>query len=318
LVNSQLRGLAMAERKDIENTGSEASATPESTPPSAPKSELPNVESPPLCPAASEPVPVMGADEIRIDPITDAPALSPAIETPTTETAAAPEVVPPALDEKPAPTSRPLVLRARHRRYALLAASVTIAAALGVVIGALASGGFSKPEAPRVDVAAQEERKAMQQSIARLSKEVTTLKSNLDAANKTAHAQIAKINDKLAERVKKESAEVTGSISAPPTVAPPPAPAEQTAAVPTPIPQPRPPQVASAEPPPPASMRLSVVPGWRIRDVRDGLVYVEGNGEIYEVVPGAPLPGLGPVGQIKRQDGRWVVVTPKGLIVGQQ
>ena len=28
--------------------------------------------------------------------------------------------------------------------------------------------------------------------------------------------------------------------------------------------------------------------------------------------------GLGPVEQIKRQDGRWVVVTPKGLIVSMR
>jgi hypothetical protein len=319
----------MAERKDIDKASSDASATPDNTPASALlRSDLPSVESPPLSPAAGETAPVTGLEAIRIDPIADAPPLAPVDETPaaetpsveasTTETAAAPEVVPPALDEKPAPTSRPFALRARHKRYALLAASVTIAAALGAVIGALASGGSAKPEAPRVDVAAQEERKAMQQTIAHMSKEVTTLKANLEAANKTARTQIAKLNDKLTERVKKESAEVTGSISAPQTAAPAPAPAEQPAAVPTPMPQPRPPQVASVEPPPPAPTRLSIVSGWRIRDAHDGVVYVEGNGEIYEVVPGAPLPGLGPVEQIKRQDGRWVVVTPRGIIVSMR
>lgn len=322
----------MAERKDIDKASSDASATPDNTPaPASLRSDLPSVESPPLSPMAGEPAPVTGPEAIRIDPIADAPPLAPldetpavgtpAVEAPTTETASAPEVVPPALDEKPAPTSRPFALRARHKRYALLAASVTIAAALGVVIGALASGGFnSKPEAPRVDVAGLEERKAMQQSITRLSKEVTTLKANLDAANKTAHTQIAKLNDKLAERVKKEGAEVTGSISAPQTAASAPAPAEQPAAVPTPIPQPRPPQVASGAepPPPPPSMRSSIVPGWWIREARDGYVYVESHGDIYQVVPGAPLPGLGPVEQIKRQDGRWVVVTPRGIIVSMR
>ena len=30
------------------------------------------------------------------------------------------------------------------------------------------------------------------------------------------------------------------------------------------------------------------------------------------------LPGIGPVEQIKRQDGRWVVVTPKGIIVSMR
>jgi hypothetical protein len=61
-----------------------------------------------------------------------------------------------------------------------------------------------------------------------------------------------------------------------------------------------------------------VVPDWSIRDVHDGYVYVQGHGEIYEVTPGAPLPGLGPVQDIKRRDGRWVVVTPRGLIVSQR
>jgi hypothetical protein len=64
------------------------------------------------------------------------------------------------------------------------------------------------------------------------------------------------------------------------------------------------------------SPRVSVVSGWTIRDVRDGYVYVQGRGDIFQVVPGAPLPGLGPVEAIKRQGGRWVVVTPTGLIGG--
>ena len=39
---------------------------------------------------------------------------------------------------------------------------------------------------------------------------------------------------------------------------------------------------------------------------------------MFEVVPGANLPGLGKVETIRRQDGRWVVVTPKGFIVSQR
>ena len=65
--------------------------------------------------------------------------------------------------------------------------------------------------------------------------------------------------------------------------------------------------------PPPA--RVPVVAGWTIRDTRNGYVFVENHGEIYQVQLGAPLPGLGPVQSVKRQDGRWVVLTPKGIIV---
>ena len=80
----------------------------------------------------------------------------------------------------------------------------------------------------------------------------------------------------------------------------------------TPIPTSRP-AAADAETNLPA--RVSVLADWSIRGSRNGYVYVKGHGDIYQVVPGAPLPGLGPVEQIKRQDGRWVVVTPKGIIV---
>jgi len=57
---------------------------------------------------------------------------------------------------------------------------------------------------------------------------------------------------------------------------------------------------------------------WRISHARNGAVYVQGHGEIYRVVPGTPLPGLGSVEEIKRQNGRWVVMTPKGIIASMR
>ena len=274
----------MAKRKDIEITGGEAAASSSGAPaPAQAKSELPSVESPPISPGTETPAIATDTPEPVIEPIVvPAPAIEPIADT--------------------APAAKPrFVLRPRHKRYALLAASVTFAAALGAVVGALAGGGYSTPARP--DVAAIEQNKAMQQSIARLGKEVTTLKASLEQANKSAHIQIAKIS----ERLEHATAEVTGSISAPQTTAP----------VFTPLPSPRPtPRIAAVEPPPPA--RPSVVAGWTIRDTRSGYVYVENHGELYQVVLGAPLPGLGPVQSVKRQDGRWVVLTPKGIIVSMR
>src|SRR5664280_1432962 len=274
----------MAKRKDIEITGGEAAASSSGAPePAQAQSELPSVESPPISPATETPA-------IATD--TPAPAIEPiAAATPTVE---------PITDAAPVAKLR-FVSRPRHKRYALLAASVTFAAALGAVVGALASGGYSTPA--RAAVPAIEQNKTMQQSIDRLGKEVTTLKASLEQANKSAHIQIAKIS----ERLEHATAEVTGSISAPQTTAP----------VLTPLPSPRPtPRIAAVEPPPPA--RPSVVAGWTIRDTRNGYVYVENHGELYQVVLGAPLPGLGPVQSVKRQDGRWVVLTPKGIIVSMR
>jgi hypothetical protein len=253
-----------------------------------PKSALPMVESPSISPAVETP-------EVLAD------VAMPPIERktePKIETKIEPE---PAAAVTPAAPI--FVLRPRHKRYALLAATVTFAAALGAIVGALASGGSPAP--PKPDTAALEESKAMQQSLAKLGKEVTTLKANLEAANKAAHSQMAKISEKLEHA----SADITGSISAPQTAAPLPA----AAAAPLPTPRPH---IASEEFQPPS--RPPVVANWTIRDQRGGYVYVENHGEIYQVVLGAPLPGLGPVESVKRQDGHWVVTTPRGLIVSMR
>ena len=294
----------MAKRKDIEITGGEAAATPESTPAAAPiKSELPEVESPSISPAVETPAIATDTPAPAVEPVVaQAPVVEPVIAAPVVEPAAqAAPVVEPVAEVTSIASHPRFVLRPRHKRYALLAASVTFAAALGAIVGAAASGGLSAPTKP--DVAAIEENKAMQQSIARLGKEITTLRAGLEQANQTAHTQIAKIS----ERLKQASTEITGSISAPQTTAP---------AV-APLPQPRPPQqIAAVEPAP--SSRTSVLADWKIRDTRNGYVYVENHGELYQVVLGMPLPGLGPVQSVRRQDGRWVVSTPRGIIVSMR
>lgn len=287
----------MAKRKTSENAGGEATAKPD-TPPEPVETELPFFQSPPVSPSKSE-------TDAKPD-IADTAALS---ETAATEIIpepapleiVAPEVVAPEVIAPAAASSAGFILRPRHKRHALLAASVALAAAFGAVVGATATASFVK-RAP-IDVAA-EENKAMQQSLARLAREVAGLKVSFDAANKAAHAQIAKITERLGRE-----GESTASVTPPQTV-----PAVPQSA--TPLPAPRPTVAAAAPPPPP---RLSIVSDWSIRETRDGYVYVQGFGRnIYQVVPGAPLPGLGPVEKIKRQDGHWMVVTPKGIIVSMR
>jgi hypothetical protein len=241
------------------------------------KANLPQVESPSISPAgpASEP---------------DGPSATPIVDT------------------TPAPAAKPQFRwTPRHKRATLLAASVMLAATLGAAVGAVTTKSLAAAK-PTVDVASLEERKAMQQSIAHLSKEVASLKVNLDAANKAAHSEMTKI----AQRLVAAAAEVTGSITPPQTV---PAAAPEPQLVTTPLPQPRPApvQIAAAEPGRPA-----VVPDWTIRSARDGVALVQGHGELYQAVLGADLPGLGPVQTIKREEGRWIVVTPHGIIVSMR
>jgi hypothetical protein len=278
----------MAKRKTSENAGGEAVAKPD-TPPEQPEIELPFFQSPPVSPAKSE-------TDTKPD-LAETIAVSQPADP---ETSPAPASIPEAITTTTA-SSAGFILRPRHKRHALLAASVAIAAAFGAVVGATATASFVK-RAP-IDVAV-EENKATQQSVARLAREVAGLKASLEAANKAAHAQIAKIT----ERLSRESADNTASVTPPQAVPP----APQAA---TPLPAPRP-ATAIVEPPPP---RRSIVSDWSIREARDGYIYVQGFGRnIYQVVPGAPLPGLGPVEQIKRQDGHWMVVTPKGIIVSMR
>jgi hypothetical protein len=63
--------------------------------------------------------------------------------------------------------------------------------------------------------------------------------------------------------------------------------------------------------------RLPTVEGWMLRGVANGVALIEGRRGIFEVYAGDMVPGAGRVDAIRRQDGRWVVVTSKGLIVGR-
>ena len=58
-----------------------------------------------------------------------------------------------------------------------------------------------------------------------------------------------------------------------------------------------------------------VVDGWILRSVYNGAAIIQGRLGVVEVEPGDNLPGLGRIENIRRQDGRWVVLTSKGLIV---
>ena len=252
---------------------------------------LPAVESPSISPAVTDPVTAE-----TVEP-------QPAQATETAEAAPATEAT-----HTVVPFVQRLKLRPRHKRTALLAASVAIAAGFGALVGAAAIGGYAAGKqiefAQTNQTVLADDNKALQQTIARLSKEVAALKANVEAVNKSAHQQTAKLSDKLGDRLGRDAADITGSISAPQT--------QPAPAVPLPLPKPAP-RVTEL---PPSS--LPVLEGWRIVDVADGYVYVQGHGAVFEVAIGTALPGLGRVEQVKRQDGRWTVVTPKGVIVSMR
>ena len=100
-------------------------------------------------------------------------------------------------------------LTRRRKRYAVLAATVMLAAGLGAIIGAAASGGFAHPAAPQ-DVAGLKERQAMQQIIARLTKDIGALKASV-AASKTAQRHVAMTSEKIIAKLAAKPAEKIAS-----------------------------------------------------------------------------------------------------------
>ena len=214
------------------------------------------------------------------------------------------------------------------RRVAAMAAVVALATVAGALGGALATAGLGKMMA--VDTAqASAKDSALEASVARINADIVALKASLEHTAKTGVTQFNKTSDRLdkVERAQAEPAaklaklseavaklsdtvdkvraaqasaasapakEVTGSVSQPATAAAAPAP---------------------AAPPKPEVARMPTVEGWVLRDVANGSALIESRRGVYEVYAGDPVPGLGRVDAIRKQDGRWVVVTSKGLIV---
>jgi len=77
------------------------------------------------------------------------------------------------------------------------------------------------------------------------------------------------------------------------------------------------PDAPSAPPSTASTATDSVVDGWILRNVSGGSALIEGRPGLIQVMPGDSLPGVGRVETIKREDGRWVVVTAGGLIVSR-
>jgi hypothetical protein len=219
------------------------------------------------------------------------------------------------------------------RRVAALAAVIALAAVAGAIGGALATAGFGRVAGDKATVASN---RALEDTIARIDTEVAALRTSLEQASKHSASQISKTTDRL-DKVEKAQAEPaaklaklsetveklrTASVAAPAA-----APAATAAAAPTPA-APKEstgsiqPANAAAAPvplpaPKPEVARLPTVEGWVLRDAGNGSALIEGRQGIFEVYAGDPIPGLGRIDAIRKQDGRWVVVTSRGLIVGR-
>jgi hypothetical protein len=218
------------------------------------------------------------------------------------------------------------------RRFGAMAAVVALATVAGALGGALATAGVGKLMAGDSAQASVKD-SALETSVARIDAEIVALKAGLEDNSKTATGQLNKASDRL-DKVEKAQAEPAAKLAklsetvdklraaqaSATTAAAAPAPAkdvtgtipQQAAAVAAPAAPPAP-----SAPPKPEVTRLPTVEGWVLRDVANGSALIESRRGMYEVYAGDPIPGLGRVDAIRKQDGRWVVVTSKGLIVAR-
>src|SRR6185437_11718550 len=153
----------------------------------------------------------------------------------------------------PMPPKFGLSRRMRHR--AALAIIVMFAAGFGAGVGAIASRA-PQPPPPKPDTALLEENYALQRSVAKLAKDITALKTSVDASARDGRTQLAKLGARI-----ERAPEVTGSIAKPATApastppAQPPAADKPEAIVSPPLPTPRP----------------AIIQGWTLREARNGV-----------------------------------------------
>jgi hypothetical protein len=196
----------------------------------------------------------------------------------------------------------------RVSRFALLAAALALAAALGAMVGALTAYGLARPAvtAAAAGLTGMEEIQALKENVVQTRVELAALKLSIDSATRNVATQLTKIGERI-DRVERAQAEpvakLNKAIDALERLSRGEAAKDVTGAI-----------------LPPAGLatqggKAAAVEGWVVRDVHRGTALLEGRMGLIEVDQGDVVPGLGRVDAIRKQDGRWVVVTPRGLIM---
>lgn len=295
---------------------------------------------------------VSAASEPRIEPVmVESPAIAPDQEL-TAPKPDAPKIEAPKAEapkaevkagkaEAPRPAGNVMVLSpgermwggdagsateaAPRRSVGAMAAVVALAAIAGAIGGALATSGRGQDNAAQ---AAAARNVGVEAAIARIDADILALKAGVEQNARLGVTQFNKTSDRL-DKVEKAQTEPAaklarlsdevGKLRAAQAASVTPAAAAQVAAV-SAVPKD---VTGSVAPPQPAAAakvevgRLPTVEGWVLRDVGRGSALIESRRGLYEVFAGDPIPGLGRVDAIRKQDGRWVVVTSKGLIVSR-
>jgi hypothetical protein len=209
------------------------------------------------------------------------------------------------------------------RRAAALAAVVALATVAGALGGALATAALTHVAGTEATAGGNH---PLEASVARIDADVLALRAGLEHTSKFGMSQFNKTSDRL-DKIEKAQAEPAAKLArlseavdklrAAPVALPAPVAAVPAAAK----------DVTGSVSPPAAGTpttapkvevgRLPTVEGWVLRDVARGGALIDGRQGIFEVYAGDFIPGLGRIEAVRRQDGRWVVVTSKGLVVAR-
>ena len=203
---------------------------------------------------------------------------------------------------------------ARATWFNPLAATVALAAAFGVLMGALGASALVWPESEATvttTAVVPQDIRAVQTAIEQMRTELAALRTSVEAGTRNANGQFGKITERFdrVERAQTERAaklakavEAVERLERRVDLAP----AKETTGSVTPQPV----AAAPVQPPQPP-----IIPGWTVRDVYRGVAIIQ-NARLgtIEVEAGDTVPYLGRIEAIRRQDGHWVVVTSKGVI----
>ena len=176
----------------------------------------------------------------------------------------------------------------QSRRFLMLAATLAFAAAFGSFVGSVSGSGLVQFIAPARRAAATDNTIAATQQMKAELAEISAIKASLENAARVSTSQYTKIADRLDQldrRTASAPADVTGSLA------------------------------GGAQSDQSSKLADRILQDWTVDDVQDGRALVESRyGGVFDVGAGSILPGLGQVDTIKRQDGRWFVLTARGTI----
>src|SRR5262245_47801704 len=250
-----------------------------------PKMESPRI-APELAPELSEAAPAMDEGTLAAEHAADVPESPEAAEAP-----------PP-----------------RISRFTMLAAALALAAGGRGLLGALGAASLMHSGPAPIAVAggktSLEEFQALKENVLQARVELAALKVAIESGTRNSSAQFTRIGERI-ERVERLSAEPATKLNKAIELLERHARAETTGTSREVTGSINPSQTVAAG----LNTRSGALEGWVVRDVQRGTALIEGRMGLIEVDQGDVVPGLGRIEAVRKQDGRWVVVTSKGTIM---